>query len=112
MTDRPIYHRTEILAELRREYAWRRRLYPGWVQQGRMRQQDADRQMQILDQVIQEYARRDMDSDLFAVRMVASAIAAEVCTWAQQAFGQNNDVQRVAQGKIADRIARAMKEGK
>lgn len=106
MSGRPIYHRTEVLAELRREYAWRKRLYPNWVKQGRLRDVDAHRQMQILDQVIQDYARRDMESDLFALRLAASTIAAEVHAIATTHHPD------AAISAIADRIAKAIKEGK
>ena len=106
MNDRPIYHRTEILSELRREYSWRKRLYPGWVKQGRLDARQAEKQMQILDQAIQEYARGEINSDLFALRTAASMVAAEVA-------GMIGISLNAAQlHVVADRIARAMKEGK
>lgn len=109
MSERPIFHRTEILAELRREYSWRKRLYPGWVKQGRIDARQAQRQMEILDQVIQEYARRDMESDLFKLRTAASVVAAEVCGIVAGREFQDRDEYT---SRVAERIARAMKDGK
>lgn len=40
------------LKELRREHEMRSRVYPRWVQEGRMRQDVADRQMRGLDDAI------------------------------------------------------------
>jgi hypothetical protein len=112
VNERPIYHTTEVVAELRREYGWRKRLYPTWVKQGRMRDVDAHRQMQILDQVIQDYQRKTMDSDLFAIRLTASQVAAEVAGMILNGVNGTASQYSDAVSSAAERIARAMKEGK
>jgi hypothetical protein len=106
MNERPIYSNAEILAELRREYSMRKGVYARYVDAGSMTQEVAHKRLQILDQVIQDYARKDGYADLFALRTAASVVAAEVHA---MAIGHHPDA---AITSIADRIARAMKEGR
>lgn len=46
------------LAEIRREIAMRRRLYPGWVAKGTMHQVTADRQIAIMEAMASDYAAK------------------------------------------------------
>jgi len=46
------------LSEIRREIAMRRRLYPGWVAKGTMRQVTADRQIAIMEAMASDYAAK------------------------------------------------------
>jgi hypothetical protein len=103
---RPLFHITEILGELRRELAMRRRLYPGWIAKGTLKQRDADRQTQILEQVIDEYSARSGRDDLFAARLAAAAVAAEVIGILET--GPSD----AARDRATERIARAMREGR
>ena len=108
MTDRPIYSVSEILAELRREYHMRKRVYARYVAAKSMTQDTAARQLQILDQVIQEYARKPGFDDLFAMRLAAGGVAAEVF----RILGVERDSSVETERRAIERIARAMKEGR
>jgi hypothetical protein len=107
MSERPIYSNAEILAELRREYDMRRSVYARYVAAGSMTPETAHKRQQIIDQVIQDYRRQDAYSDLFAIRTAASKV------WADLLYilkGVPTTPEQDRQG--ADRIARAMKEGR
>lgn len=43
-----------------REVAMRRRVYPGWVQQGRLTQDDADYQIAVMAAIADDYAAPDL----------------------------------------------------
>jgi hypothetical protein len=43
----------EIIAELRREVAIRRRVFPNWVRTGRMKQADADSRIELMQAAIE-----------------------------------------------------------
>lgn len=110
MTDRPIYHRQEILAELRREYSMRRRLYPNWVNEKRLTQAESDRRLAILDQVIQGIAKDERAADLLGLRLEASRIASEIIVLMLNMA--TKDVPPATFARVVDRINRAMVEGK
>jgi hypothetical protein len=42
----------EIISELRRELAMRRRVFPDWVRSGRLKQIDADRRIELMEAAI------------------------------------------------------------
>jgi hypothetical protein len=42
-------------AEAKREAAMRRRLYPRWVSEGRMKQEAADTQIAIMEAIVEDY---------------------------------------------------------
>jgi hypothetical protein len=42
----------EILAELRREVAMRRRAFPNWVRSGQLQQAEADRRIELMEAAI------------------------------------------------------------
>jgi hypothetical protein len=42
----------EMVAELRRELAVRRSLYPGWVEDGRLSRRSAERRMKVLAAIL------------------------------------------------------------
>ncbi len=44
--------------EAKREVAMRRRVYPRWVQDGRMKQADADRKIAIMEAIATDYRER------------------------------------------------------
>lgn len=46
------------LVEIRREIVMRRRLYPGWVSKGTLRQVTADRQIAIMEAIAADYAAK------------------------------------------------------
>jgi hypothetical protein len=46
------YITKEIIAELRREAAMRRRVFPDWVRSGRLKQADADRRIELMEAAI------------------------------------------------------------
>lgn len=50
------YSLTEMAKECRREAGLRRHVYPRWVAQGRMKQDAADRQIAIMDEMAEHFA--------------------------------------------------------
>lgn len=58
------------LAELRRELRLRERLYPQWIEAGRMTRPVADRQTGIIREIIRDYEQRESNrrqhGDLFS----------------------------------------------
>ena len=44
--------------EAKREVAMRRRVYPRWVQDGRMKQADADRKIAVMEAIAADYRER------------------------------------------------------
>lgn len=48
--------------EALREVGMRRRCYPGWVRQGRMTQEDADRSIALMEAIAADYAEPDLFS--------------------------------------------------
>lgn len=53
------------LACARRELAMRRKAYPNWIQQRRMTQVDADREIEIMAAIVADYQREAGVPDLF-----------------------------------------------
>ena len=49
----------EMLGEAERELALRRRVYPYWVTDGRMKQHHAERQIRLMEAICAELARRE-----------------------------------------------------
>jgi hypothetical protein len=47
------YPTKDIIAELRREVAVRRRVFPDWVHTGRLKQADADRHIELMEAAIE-----------------------------------------------------------
>lgn len=45
----------EKATEAKREVAMRKRVYPRWVADGRMKQDHADRQIEIMQEIEQDY---------------------------------------------------------
>lgn len=43
-----------------REVKMRRRVYPRWVESGRMAQADADREIAVMEAIARDYAPRDL----------------------------------------------------
>jgi hypothetical protein len=56
VTNGPITYR-EKLAVAKREAQQRRRVYPRWVADGRMTQTFADRQIEVMQSIADDYAR-------------------------------------------------------
>lgn len=54
------YSHAEKRAEIEREIKMRRRVYPRWVADGRMKQTDADRRIAILEAIAADYAEPDL----------------------------------------------------
>ena len=50
----------EMLAEARRELAMRQRLYPRWVEEGRMKPHQAERQIAVMQAIAEELQEREM----------------------------------------------------
>ena len=50
----------EMVREAEREVALRRRVYPRWVAEGRMKQHHAARQIALMEAIAEELARREM----------------------------------------------------
>lgn len=48
----------EMIAEVRRECAMRRRVYPKWVAKGMLTQVDAQKQIRVMDAVLDELTER------------------------------------------------------
>lgn len=46
--------------ECERELAMRRRVYPRWVETGKMKKHDADRQIAIMEAIAADYQDRDL----------------------------------------------------
>jgi hypothetical protein len=42
-------------AEAKREVAMRRHVYPRWIANGRLKQEDADRQIAIMEAIVEDY---------------------------------------------------------
>ena len=42
---------------VRRELSYRRRLYPRWVDAGRIQQEDAAREIEIMEAIAEDYAK-------------------------------------------------------
>ena len=53
----------EKLKELRRELNMRKRVYPVWVMQGKMKQDVSDKQMKILEEIIVDYEEKEKQED-------------------------------------------------
>lgn len=51
------------ISELRREIETRRRVYPGWVQNGRLSKQDADYRISVLEAILLDYVPQNMAED-------------------------------------------------
>ncbi len=47
----------ELIEEARRELAMRRRFYPKWVRAGRIKQQDADRRIDLMEAIVRRLTR-------------------------------------------------------
>jgi hypothetical protein len=47
------YTRADVIAELRRELGVRRRVYPGWVRNGKHTQQMADERLELMQMAIE-----------------------------------------------------------
>lgn len=62
------FSNAEILKEVKRELAMRRKFYPIWVSEGRMTKNLADHRIAIFQQMQSEYQERveQEDNDLFA----------------------------------------------
>lgn len=43
-----------------REYRLRKRAYPRWVKLGRMSQEDADRELALMQAVLDDYSEKDL----------------------------------------------------
>jgi hypothetical protein len=41
----------------RRELNYRRRVYPRWIAAGKLKQEDADRQIELMEAIAEDYAR-------------------------------------------------------
>lgn len=48
---------TQKIAELKREIAMRHRVYPNWVSSGRMKQEEADWQIGVLESIKSDYEK-------------------------------------------------------
>jgi hypothetical protein len=59
MTEQPITL-TDMVAEAKRELAMRRRVYPRWVEDGRMKPHQAERQIAALAAIVAELEEREM----------------------------------------------------
>lgn len=46
--------------ECERELAMRRRVYPRWVETGKMKKHDAERQIAIMEAIAEDYQERDL----------------------------------------------------
>ncbi len=51
------YDVKELIEEARRELAMRRRFYPKWVRAGRIKQQDADRRIDLMEAIVRRLTR-------------------------------------------------------
>ncbi|HET6943347.1 MAG TPA: hypothetical protein VFH89_14420 [Sphingomicrobium sp.] len=54
--ERPITY-ADKEACVRRELAFRRRLYPRWVEQRKVTQEEADREIETMSAIVDDYAR-------------------------------------------------------
>jgi len=50
----------EMAAEAKRELAMRQRLYPRWVEDGRMKAHQAERQIAVMAAIAEELGEREM----------------------------------------------------
>jgi hypothetical protein len=53
-----LYSDDEKLASVRREIALRRNLYSSWVKKGRMKQDDADREIGVMVAIANDYFQK------------------------------------------------------
>jgi hypothetical protein len=60
MTEPPEFTVTEKLAELEREIALRERVYPQWIQFGKMSASKARRQIDILRAIARDYGKKEL----------------------------------------------------
>lgn len=54
--ERPITY-ADKEACVRRELSFRRRLYPRWVEQKKLSQDEADREIEIMSSIVDDYAK-------------------------------------------------------
>ena len=52
----------EKLVALKREVALRRRVYPKWVKDGRMKIRDAEYQIKVMEEIVADYERQADDA--------------------------------------------------
>lgn len=65
MADQAHYTDAQKLFEIEREIVMRKRLYPRWVENGRMAQADADHRLAVLKAIAKDYAPAP-EPDLFS----------------------------------------------
>lgn len=53
----PQYSAEDKLREVERELGYRKRLYPRWVKEGKMKQEQADANIAIMEAIAEDYAR-------------------------------------------------------
>lgn len=60
----------EIVAELKRELAMRRRVFPDWVRSGRLKQVDSDQRIALMQAAIERLEAADIfgQQDLFGLK--------------------------------------------
>jgi hypothetical protein len=55
--DSSTYTKTDKAAAIRRELGYRRRAYPRWVVEGRMKQEKADHEIAVFEAILADYER-------------------------------------------------------
>lgn len=53
----------DIIKEVQREINMRKRVFPTWVLQGKMKQYVSDKQMKILEEIIADYEEKEKQED-------------------------------------------------
>ena len=57
LPEKPVYTFREKLAEVKREIALRKNVYPKFVESGRLSQEEADRHISVMSAIADDYQR-------------------------------------------------------
>lgn len=54
---------TDIIKEIQRELNMRKRVFPTWVLQGRIKQDVADKRIKIMERILEDYKQKLISED-------------------------------------------------
>lgn len=58
---------TDIIKEIQRELNMRKRVFPTWVLQGRLKENVADKRIKIMERILEDYKQKLISEDRQAV---------------------------------------------
>lgn len=58
---------TDIIKEIQRELNMRKKVFPTWVLQGRIKQDVADKRIKIMERILEDYKQKLISEDKQAV---------------------------------------------